>query len=88
MRGGITGKAFMPGQSGNPSGRPKHRPIRDHGKTEEARERREGIEGKASQRSELAGAGDDLRFEIVHIVPPARNDGLDIAANTRDGKRE
>lgn len=27
MLGGITGKGFMPGQSGNPSGRPKKRLI-------------------------------------------------------------
>ena len=27
--GGITGKGFMPGQSGNPSGRPKKKPITD-----------------------------------------------------------
>jgi hypothetical protein len=29
MLGGITGKGFMPGQSGNPSGRPKKLPITD-----------------------------------------------------------
>ena len=29
MLGGITGKGFMPGQSGNPSGRPKKTPITD-----------------------------------------------------------
>ena len=27
--GGITGKGFMPGQSGNPSGRPKRKPLTD-----------------------------------------------------------
>jgi hypothetical protein len=27
--GGITGKGFMPGKSGNPGGRPKKRPISD-----------------------------------------------------------
>jgi hypothetical protein len=27
--GGITGKGFMPGQSGNPSGRPKKKPLTD-----------------------------------------------------------
>jgi hypothetical protein len=27
--GGITGKGFMPGQSGNPSGRPKRKPLSD-----------------------------------------------------------
>ena len=27
--GGVTGKGFMPGQSGNPSGRPKRKPITD-----------------------------------------------------------
>lgn len=27
MPGGITGKGFMPGQSGNPTGRPKKKPI-------------------------------------------------------------
>lgn len=27
MLGGITGKGFMPGQSGNPGGRPKHKPF-------------------------------------------------------------
>jgi len=29
LLGGITGKGFMPGQSGNPSGRPKKKPITD-----------------------------------------------------------
>lgn len=27
--GGVTGKGFLPGQSGNPGGRPKRRPITD-----------------------------------------------------------
>ena len=27
--GGVTGKGFMPGQSGNPSGRPRKLPITD-----------------------------------------------------------
>jgi uncharacterized protein DUF5681 len=27
--GGITGKGFLPGQSGNPSGRPKRKPLSD-----------------------------------------------------------
>ena len=27
LPGGITGKGFVPGQSGNPSGRPKKKPI-------------------------------------------------------------
>ena len=27
MLGGMTGKGFMPGQSGNPEGRPKKKPI-------------------------------------------------------------
>jgi len=27
--GGVTGKGFLPGQSGNPSGRPKRNPISD-----------------------------------------------------------
>lgn len=29
LLGGITGKGFMPGQSGNPSGRPKRKPLTD-----------------------------------------------------------
>jgi hypothetical protein len=29
MLGGITGKGFMPGQSGNPAGKPKRKPITD-----------------------------------------------------------
>jgi hypothetical protein len=29
MPGGVTGKGFAPGQSGNPSGRPKKKPISD-----------------------------------------------------------
>lgn len=29
LLGGITGKGFMPGQSGNPNGRPKKTPITD-----------------------------------------------------------
>jgi hypothetical protein len=29
LLGGITGKGFMPGKSGNPNGRPKKRPISD-----------------------------------------------------------
>lgn len=29
MIGGITGKGFMPGQTGNPGGRPKKKPITD-----------------------------------------------------------
>jgi hypothetical protein len=29
LLGGVTGKGFMPGQSGNPSGRPKTKPVSD-----------------------------------------------------------
>ena len=29
LLGGITGKGFMPGQSGNPSGRPVRKPVTD-----------------------------------------------------------
>lgn len=27
MQGGVTGKGFLPGQSGNPNGRPKTKPL-------------------------------------------------------------
>ena len=105
---------WKPGESGNPSGRPKSRPISDRyqacaekrlpedlrmmlklkkgatygdavalaqfraaikGKSDAAREVREAIEGKATQRLEHSGAeGKPMQFVITHLIPGTYSD--------------
>ena len=59
--GGITGKGFLPGQSGNPGGRPKRRPI-----TEALLEALMADEGKLLNEMAAVGAkkaaGGDIGF--------------------------
>lgn len=62
--GGITGKGFMPGQSGNPGGRPKKKPFTDallQILSEKPSEAKEVVQGLLN----IAKAGDSSAFKAL-----------------------